>query len=204
MTRLTNDIKKAITINALKKAGIFAERNLLAAERNLLANDARIAALGGTDNAKKAEHLYKTASALITKLQNTVDKDIYICNAKSIAINAAFGGLRDRLYYGEDSKGEDLRFLTPHKNNCLLPADHELSKRFTLLNEKEALIQKKEDEIKANVKAALNSVSTIKRLIDVWPEAKELIPDDINKTTATLPAVQVEDLNNLIGLPTEK
>lgn len=204
MTRLTNDIKNAITRNALKKGGVFAEKKLLATERVQLANDVRIAALGGTDNAKKAEHLYKTASALVAKLQDTVNKDTYISYAESYGISAAFGGQRGWLIYGEDEKGETIYQLTPHKNKNLFPAEHELSKRFTQLNEKEALIKKKEDEIKANVKAALNSVSTIKRLIDVWPEAKELIPDDINKTSATLPAVQVEDLNNLIGLPTEK
>ncbi|MTC37622.1 hypothetical protein GKR70_03585 [Providencia alcalifaciens] len=94
--------------------------------------------------------------------------------------------------------------LTPDDNKCLFPADHELSKRFEKLTQKENKLKEKETEINTTVQVALNSVTTIKRLIEIWPESKELIPTDISKSTSTLPALQVEDLNKLIGLPTDK
>jgi hypothetical protein len=61
-----------------------------------------------------------------------------------------------------------------------------------------------EKEIEATVWAALNSVTTLKRLIEVWPESKELIPKDSDNAKAALPALRVEDLNRMIGLPTEE
>ena len=203
MTRLTNDIKAAVIRNALVKAGIQAEKAQLELERSTLANDVRIAALGGAENAKKEEHVFKTLMALIEKLQGTIDKNIYISNAEDNDIFPAFGGQRVSLRYGRNDEGKTIYLLTPHQSKCLFPADHELSKRFTQLNEREATIEKKEIEIKANVKAVLDSVTTIKRLISVWPEAKEILPESERLERAMLPAVKVENLNSLIGLPTE-
>ncbi|ELV4980379.1 hypothetical protein SHB81_000001, partial [Escherichia coli] len=54
-----------------------------------------------------------------------------------------------------------------------------------------------------NVWAALNSVTTVKRLIEVWPESKELLPKEADKASTALPALRVEDLNKMIGLPSE-
>ncbi|MFA2284800.1 Nmad5 family putative nucleotide modification protein, partial [Escherichia coli] len=51
--------------------------------------------------------------------------------------------------------------------------------------------------------AALNSVTTVKRLIEVWPESKELLPKEADKASTALPALRVEDLNKMIGLPSE-
>ncbi|GAA0334767.1 hypothetical protein L9H26_04075 [Morganella psychrotolerans] len=203
MTRLTNNIKSEIIRSALKKAGIYEEKEKLRVEKNTLANDARIASFGGNDAAARAEEKLASILALVKDLQNTVDGYIYLTNAKDYYIYPAFGGQRNRLAYGDDSQGKSISLLTPSDDKCLFPADHELSKRFTQINEKEASIEKREAEIKANVKSALDSVTTIKKLISVWPEVKEILPDGEQIERVTLPAVKVENLNSLIGLPTE-
>ncbi|MFT7963069.1 Nmad5 family putative nucleotide modification protein, partial [Salmonella enterica] len=46
-------------------------------------------------------------------------------------------------------------------------------------------------------------VTTVKRLIEVWPESKELLPKEADKASTALPALRVEDLNKMIGLPSE-
>ncbi|WP_242452188.1 Nmad5 family putative nucleotide modification protein, partial [Providencia rettgeri] len=46
--------------------------------------------------------------------------------------------------------------------------------------------------------------TTVKRLLTIWPEAKELLPKDVEKASVQLPALKVEKLNEIIGLPTEK
>ncbi|OBU06974.1 Nmad5 family putative nucleotide modification protein [Morganella psychrotolerans] len=203
MTQLTNNIKSEIIRNALKKAGIYEEREELRAEKNTLANDARISALGGNDAAARAEEKLASILALVKDLQNTVDGYIYLNNANDYVIYPAFGGQRTKLGYGSDEQGKSIYRLTPDDNKCLFPADHELSKRFTQLIDKEAGIEKREVEIRANVKAALDSVTTIKKLISVWPEAKEILPENEQPERMMLPAIKVENLNNLIGLPTE-
>nr|WP_244182531.1 Nmad5 family putative nucleotide modification protein [Xenorhabdus beddingii] len=53
-----------------------------------------------------------------------------------------------------------------------------------------------------NVEAALLKVRTVKRLLEEWPEAAELILKDIAKATP-VPAVCREALNELSGLPPE-
>ncbi|EMJ6797686.1 hypothetical protein RGI81_003615 [Morganella morganii] len=203
MTRLTNHIKSEIIKNALVKAGIQEEKSQLRAEKSALANDVRIAALGGAENAKKIDDKYATALAIVKELKSDVDEYIHIGNATDDEIYPAFGGQRTRLRYGRDDQGAVLRLLTPQNSKCLFPADHELSKRFAQIVDKESSIEKKEAEIKANVKAALDSVTTIKKLISVWPEVKEILPEGEQEQQTSLPAVKVENLNSLIGLPTE-
>lgn len=150
------------------------------------------------------ELVLEVAISNLKMLEEEVNPHIGAYNAGSNSLRPAFGGQRVRLRYGKDNNGEDIYLLTPDDNKCLFSADHELSKRFEKLTQKESNIKKKEAEIDANVHAALSSVTTIKRLIEIWPESKELIPTDISKSTSTLPALQVEDLNKLISLPTDK
>lgn len=150
------------------------------------------------------ELILEVAISNLKMLEEEVNSYIGVYNAESNSLRPAFGGQRVRLRYGKDNNGEDIYLLTPDDNKCLFPADHELSKRFEKLTQKENKLKEKETEINTTVQVALNSVTTIKRLIEIWPESKELIPTDISKSTSTLPALQVEDLNKLIGLPTDK
>ncbi|MFN0682916.1 Nmad5 family putative nucleotide modification protein, partial [Escherichia coli] len=59
------------------------------------------------------------------------------------------------------------------------------------------------DQTVQAVRLPLNSVTTVKRLIEVWPESKELLPKEADKASTALPALRVEDLNKMIGLPSE-
>ncbi|RAW91427.1 hypothetical protein CKY04_24140 [Photorhabdus sp. S8-52] len=91
--------------------------------------------------------------------------------------------------------------MTPTQNHCRFPADHELSIRFTEIEKKSNELNNKKEEIKNNVYAILNSVTTTKRLIEVWPEAKDLIPSEDIRSINTSLSVKVEDLNKMIGIP---
>ncbi|MBD9984561.1 hypothetical protein FOT65_15015 [Citrobacter portucalensis] len=86
----------------------------------------------------------------------------------------------------------------------MFAAEHEITTRFDEVFAAEAKLEDRKKDIETTVWAALNSVTTIKRLIEVWPESKELIPDGVDTAKQTLPALKVEDLNRLIGLPTEQ
>ncbi|PLB10752.1 Nmad5 family putative nucleotide modification protein [Proteus mirabilis] len=202
--RLTNTIKDSIKNNALAKAGIFKQKEDLEKEFNQLALDVRTEALGGEDKAKKMELVLEVALSNLRMLEEEVNSNIYVNNTSGYYIYPAFNGQRTTLEYGKDNNGNKIRLLTPSRDKCLFSADHELSKRFEKLNKKESKIEKKKIEIENNIQATLNSVTTIKRLFEIWPESKELIPTNISKPLSTLPALQVEDLNKLIGLPTDK
>ena len=85
-----------------------------------------------------------------------------------------------------------------------LTADNPLVQKF--LDAEKALedLKSSRQQIKDNVQAVVYSVSTIKRLIEVWPESAELIPTDVEVVRAGLPAINFENLNASIGIPTEK
>lgn len=106
--------------------------------------------------------------------------------------------------YGNDAKGGDILQVTPNRDLCRFGAEHEITKRFDEIINEEQKLNDRSKEIKATVWAALNSVTTLKRLVEVWPESKELIPENSDSVKSTLPALKVEDLNRMIGLPTEE
>ncbi|EGG5425906.1 hypothetical protein HJ623_005054, partial [Salmonella enterica] len=59
-----------------------------------------------------------------------------------------------------------------------------------------------ETDIRQNVTAALNKARTVKRLLEQWPEAKELLPAE-DAVVPLPPAIRREALNEMIGLPSE-
>lgn len=64
-------------------------------------------------------------------------------------------------------------------------------------------IKSDEADIRQNVSAALSKVRTVKRLLEEWPEAKELLPADAPAVPLP-PAIRRETLNEMIGLPSDE
>ena len=59
-------------------------------------------------------------------------------------------------------------------------------------------------EAKRDAMVILNSVTTINKAIEVWPEAEEFIRESIGvmqKSNAQLPALLTENINKRLGLP---
>ncbi|EJD6501589.1 hypothetical protein VCB84_002019 [Providencia rettgeri] len=204
MTRLTNSLKEVITQNALEKSGVIQQEKELDLKYNKLALEVRIEALGGESKAKEMDGLYSKAVELTEKLRQSVNEDIGVHYALRHRLYASFGGMRLWLKYGKKENGDKTYLLTPCDSKCLFAADHPLSIKFSELEDEKRNITNKVKDVKSNVTAALNSVTTVKRLLAIWPEAKELLPKDVEKASFQLPALKVEKLNEIIGLPTEK
>ncbi|WP_446030549.1 Nmad5 family putative nucleotide modification protein [Lelliottia amnigena] len=203
-TRLTNAFRERIAKNALIKSGVIAELEAIMVKRQEIARDARVFALGGKEKTEKLERLYEKFERIEKELTDS-GVSIYNPDGKSQSICLSIGGRRlGWCSYGDDSKGQNIQLLTPNSDRCMFAADHEISTRFDEVFAAEAKLEARKKDIEVTVWAALNSVTTIKRLIEVWPESKELIPDGIDTAKQTLPALKVEDLNRLIGLPTEQ
>lgn len=202
--RLTNVIREQIAKSALIKSGVIAELENIDQRKWKLAQDARIFAFGGVDKAKEIDGIMKKLDRLESDAQK-LGVSIYISASKNYGIDMAIGGRRlGRISYGVDSKGDDIALVTPQRDNCLFAADHEISIKIDELLSDQAKTNKRKDDIEKTVWAALNSVTTVKRLIEVWPESKELIPENVDSVKAALPALKVEDLNKMIGLPTSE
>ena len=202
--RLTNAFRGRIAKNALIKSGVIADLEALMFKRQEIARDARVFAIGGKDKAEKLDRLYEKFERIEKEITD-FGVSIYNPGGKSESIYLSIGGRRlGWCSYGDDSKGSSIQLITPNRDKCMFAADHEISMRFDEVFAAEAKLEARKKDIESTVWAALNSVTTIKRLIEVWPESKELIPDGIDTAKQTLPALKVEDLNRLIGLPTEQ
>ncbi|ELD2651995.1 hypothetical protein RKH28_004828, partial [Salmonella enterica] len=176
---LTNHIKEQVICNALTKAGIPKRKAALRAARIDWAERVRLAAIGGQEveaeiikNLKKIETLVskfpeslKTANSIIRK-----DNDMYL-NLAGSRVNVYFNG----NYRGYESGSPDhIHKIAPSEFTLL--ADDPLVTEFYGFDALYKQIQSDESDIRQNVSAALSKVRTVKRLLEEWPEAKELLP----------------------------
>lgn len=201
-TYLNKELKEAIVKNALIKAGINKAQDKLTGLFNQLARDTRIFVLGGPEKAARLDALIESIHSNIKEIEQATGLSLHLSSGVSAFISPAYGGHRvGDLCYGYDDKGHYIRKLTPYQYDCLVPAEHELTKRANQLQKQKSSLSNKKNTIHIKVEAMLNSVKTVEKLLKVWPEASELIPKDAQQKVITnLPAVPIEDLNALIGL----
>jgi hypothetical protein len=63
-----------------------------------------------------------------------------------------------------------------------------------------ATLGKVKSSARDEAQGILNSVTTAKRLIEVWPEIASFVPTE-QATSRNLPALQVDELNRILGVP---
>jgi hypothetical protein len=187
---MTNPLKDAIVDNALVKSGYTAARAAYLKRRSAWGEAIRLDSLGIPESQLK--DFEKKLKKLVDQVPTT--------------LRSGTVGLRydDSLYLTVAGQKDLVHFkaaVAPYRHEIAF--DHPLAiEREQLINE-EARLDKWRDDVRAPVKAAVNSVTTVAALLKAWPEAKELIPKDVPEAAVQLPAVRVADLNKLIGLPTE-
>lgn len=190
MTRLTKNIREKILANAQTKSGNRDRRELTANRRKQWDEDVRIASLGA--NAELLEAL----DAEVGRIRQQVpvefrSDDSPIQRRGSISVNCA--GLALHVCGWEGYKVAPNRFT--------ITADNPLAQRFHDICAEEKLNTESWEKVKASVNAATGAVTTVMALLKAWPEVKELLPDHVEESKSQLPAIQVSDLNALVGLP---
>lgn len=81
-------------------------------------------------------------------------------------------------------------------------ADHEFTQEYrSIINDAKDL--KTQAEVLLNtVQAAVDSFTTVEKLVEHWPECAPLIPKEVSAASQPMPiALQTDTLNKLIGLP---
>ena len=92
-----------------------------------------------------------------------------------------------------------MKYYFNHKD--VLPETH---KKFTSLAQERDQLEKDEDDFKHQVYAVLNSVTTVKKLKEVWVEVSDIVDRNINPNASNaqyLPATTITYLNSIIPLP---
>lgn len=94
------------------------------------------------------------------------------------------------------------RVLTKHSHGCAKVYDegHRLAKKFVALKEREDELKVAIVAAERQVNAALESATTINKLVEIWPEV-EPFARQFDKSPIKVPAVPTEQLNKLLDLP---
>ncbi|EAA8947920.1 hypothetical protein B6440_25885 [Salmonella enterica] len=202
---LNKSIKEKVVDNALAKAGIPQRKKALRDARADWAERVRLKAIGGPEAEAEVLKTEKKIVALIAKLPEELrtnnmiirrDSDIYLNLAGSMFI-AYFNG-NYRSY--EPGEPDHIRKIAPYEYTLL--ADDPLVTEFHGFDALYREIKSDETDIRQNVTAALDKARTVKRLLEQWPEAKELLPAE-DAIVPLPPAIRRDALNEMIGLPTE-
>jgi len=195
MTRMTNWLKEKIVESALAKTDLSKRRKAWQKDRYDLAEKFRVESLGGAEQCAKIEALCKSIEQQIIGVPEDVRGNfgfryhyqMYRMNLAGMRVNLDFSGT------GAASR------LAPY--SATFTASHPLVEEFLQSENVGREIDADEEAIKRKVGALLNTCTTVKRLLDVWPEAKELLPAKLQESKTQLPMVQTSELNSIIGLP---
>ena len=207
MTRLNKQIKAKILENALTKAGVFSKDKDLAARRAKLAENVRLFAIGG----KEVEDAAIKAMEKINQFLSENGHD------SIIVFKAQLRGINDEIHVNFAGRSVNLSFngnwgepvtkplvMSSYRNRVAITADNPLSQEFDFISQEHRSCLELKQSITLEVEAMLSSVTTIAKLLKEWPESEDLIPDDISLPQSTSLAVNVSNLNRMIGLPEDK
>lgn len=199
-TRLNTHLRTRIIENAVTKAGIDAAQTMVDADFNAWADELRIFLNGAPDSVLLAAEK-KALKAVHELPKHMIGSDpTLLCRQSCFNVNLAGGNIQPNL---RDANGDHEDRIVPRGRQPVL-ADNPLVQRFYDIEARKKEIADKRTTLRAQVNAAIATVTTVASLLKTWPEAKELLPANIEEAKSQLPALAVTDLNALIGLPTEQ
>lgn len=100
--------------------------------------------------------------------------------------------------------GEERRIAKDHDRYSaakVYPAKHAFSAHFDKLKRAEENLKGLKDTAKASAKSVLESVTTVKRLIEVWPEVEQFARPYAEEAPTRAIALPIQELNRSLGLP---
>jgi hypothetical protein len=82
----------------------------------------------------------------------------------------------------------------------VLPARDELAAEIVQWQRDKTKHNEARDKLKDNTRAVINSVGSVRKLLEVWPEAR-VFTEQVKLTKPQLPALPIAALNKQLGLP---
>ena len=196
--RLNKSHKEEIARKARALSPIHKQIEELLEERKLLAEKIRIESLGGAEKALK----YEKIADKILKLREDLPENL-LSHSQGITMNNSIFVRTDNQYYSR-------RHLMLPKTAVVSGECYDMTTKSKYLPallesiDKEEAFNKELAELYENVYASISSITTVKKLLEQWPEVIELLPSELKQPKIQLPALQANKLNKLIGLPTSK
>jgi len=208
MTRLNKSIREGIINNAIAASGVNTRQDALITRRAKLADDVRLFAIGGAGREAELNSAYNKAVkyAKTNSVENFIE--IEVSRSESYDIEVNFAGRAICLYFtGKSEHCYSGRVFKPYvntnyRNRVAITADNPLNDEFDAINKEQRIIDDLRTQVKFEVTAMVNSVTTIKKLLELWPESEDLLPAG-EKSQSTALVSDVNKLNTMIGLPKE-
>ncbi|MGN8188598.1 Nmad5 family putative nucleotide modification protein [Burkholderia sp. 22088] len=95
----------------------------------------------------------------------------------------------------------DLPKIVPFKRGggtYLTISDKKLNAKKDAYEKAHAELEEKFDELRNSIRGMVYSATTVKKLLDIWPESVNFLPANLEKPAPALPAVIATDLNNAL------
>lgn len=189
MSRLSKSQKEKIVDNAIKKAGYPSKFEVLQQLEFAISENIRVYLLGG---AKKASEIEKVCEEF---LQATATFPSGVVAAPfTILGGVRVSKLNLYLRFEKSSISPSGYFYESEDSELYKMAEDFLDQRTKLYDEQSIL--------KREVSQVLSALNTDKQLLNLWPEAEELLDGVLDAKMNNLPVIQVTGLNAKLGLPT--
>jgi len=207
--RLTNEARDKIIAAALEKSGF--PKRLEEARTNVekIKMECLISAFGGMKPYRRLVDRFKTIKEKCKSLETEGILVSSVTNYSTWNANKMNLGGMNITYPShavlDEPEFKGLGFIRlANGAKPTLTADNPLVQKFLDAEKIAEDLDSSMKGIKENVKAVVYSVNSTKRLVEVWPEAAELIPSDIEVVRAALPAINFTSLNASLGIPSDK
>lgn len=210
--RLNKEIRGGIVENAYKTSTIPSEKKALTARSVALAEKVRIASMepGLDDRLKEAEAEIKYILKKRGIPQSHHPSRIFDRNNQIGAKLAGGqvwlsfdGGIVERrevTLVERDYEVNTRRFVEDHYVEY--DEGHEFTIEYRDIISRAKELRERERVLRNTVKATVEAFNTIEKLVEQWPESEALIPKETIAASKPMPlAIQVDTLNQLIGLP---
>lgn len=203
MTRITKALIQGMQENAVEKAGINKARIDLKARDQSLTEQLRVLSLGGQDEYQKVADVEKKLRKLVESVPKHMRASSYLHSQilpRDTGFNVNLAGAK--VYRNFIDADGNQKSKIYGKDLIIQQGDPAVAEFYAIEDEKKAL-DEREKLIRTQVGAAASKVTTVKRLLEIWPESAELLPAAAESSVVNFPAIRTEDLNKLIGLPSE-
>jgi hypothetical protein len=195
--KLNQGHRIAIARNARKASPLNKKLSDVLEKRYKIAEIIRIVSLGGPDKA----YVYEGAHIQLMSIRNSLPDEL-ITHEIGIHVKSY-----THVIMPLSKKTVMIDFKEPkiclNRKFELLPGESLLEQLEESL-ELEEKYRKELKNLEGKVFASISGITTVKKLLDSWPEVKELLPEELLQSKPKLPALKTEQLNELIGLPTTK
>lgn len=160
-----------------------------------LAEKLRVASLGGIEATEKLDKVYEQLLKIREELpEEVLGYSIGIRTDTHIPIR-----IDDDYHYLNLNKAK-----VTHGRRINIDESSEFYDEVSKHVATEQRLRKELKDLYNTVYASIQSITTVKKLLDTWEEAKELLPEDLKAVKVQLPALQTHKLNKAIGLPSKK